>query len=74
MSHIGMYQPQQKDGKNWIVKYSITLNGVVKENSRKFRVRADAQNFVTNAKSTVSRDDRVTASSFKISKFTEVTS
>lgn len=65
---LGMWMPKQKDGKNWIVNYTITLDGEDHNQSRKFRVREDASDFVKQSKLTLSRDDRVSSSKFKISK------
>jgi len=43
--------PTRKDGKNWIVNYTVTLDdGSTHDQSRKFRVRDDAQAFINNAK------------------------
>jgi hypothetical protein len=52
----GMWMPKQKDGKNWIVNYTITkADGTVGQQSRKFRVRDDAHRFINRAKEL--RDD-----------------
>lgn len=67
-SNLGMWMPKQKDGKNWIVNYEIILNGETKRQSRKFRVRHDAQVFINRAKQVLSRDGRVETASFKLSK------
>ena len=66
---LGMWQPKQKDGKNWIVNYTITMDGEDHVQSRKFRVRDDAQQFVKRAKELVA-DPRTTATKVvaKISK------
>lgn len=66
---LGMWMPKQKDGKNWVVEYTLTMDGVDHAQSRKFRVRDDAQQFVNRAKELVA-DPRTTASKFvyKISK------
>jgi len=60
--------PTRKDGKNWIVEYSCLLNGEHFEQSRKFRIRADAQEFIKSAKAAFKRDERVTKVKFKLNK------
>jgi hypothetical protein len=57
---LGMWQPKQKDGKNWQVDYTITLDGNVHNQSRKFRVRDDATDFIKTSKNTLDRNDNVT--------------
>jgi hypothetical protein len=42
---LGMWQPTRKDGKNWIVDYSGTVDGKEFTQHRKFRIRADAVDF-----------------------------
>jgi hypothetical protein len=71
MNGPGMWMPTRKDGKNWIVNYTITLAGVVHEQHRKFRVREDAEWFVKDAKRSLSLDERVTHYKFKTSKIEE---
>lgn len=68
MNGPGMWMPKRKDGKNWIVDYTVTLNGEDHSQSRKFRVRQDAYDFIESAKATLERDDRVSSSKFNISK------
>jgi hypothetical protein len=65
---LGMWQPKRKDGKNWRVDYTITLDGEDHTQTRKFRVRADATDFVRNAKHTLKQNPAVTAYTFKVSK------
>ena len=62
----GMWMPKQKDGKNWIVAYSITMNGKTTKVDRKFRIKSDAFNFIKDSTKTLKKDDRVT--SFKFDK------
>jgi hypothetical protein len=62
----GMWMPKQKDGKNWIVAYSITMNGKTTKVDRKFRIKSDASNFIKDSTKTLKKDDRVT--SFKFDK------
>jgi len=62
----GMWMPKQKDGKNWIVSYSITMNGKTTKVDRKFRIKSDASNFIKDSTKTLKKDDRVT--SFKFDK------
>ena len=64
----GMWQPKQKDGKNWIVNYTVTLDGEEHQQHRKFRVREDARIFIDNATKNLERDERVTSSNFQLSK------
>ena len=53
MSHIGMYQPKQKDGINWVVDFTIELkDGQTRSGHREFRVREDAQRFIAYVKGT----------------------
>jgi len=51
-SRLGMWQPKRKDGKNWKVSYSGTYNGKPFEQTRSFRIKADATQFIKTAKST----------------------
>ena len=70
MSHgPGMWMPKQKDGKNWIVNYTITMDGEDHTQSRKFRVRDNAYVFVNKMKDLVA-DPRTTATNvtYKVSK------
>ena len=62
----GMWMPKQKDGKNWIVAYSITMNGKTTKVDRKCRIKSDASNFIKDSTKTLKKDDRVT--SFKFDK------
>ena len=68
ISGPGMWMPKQKEGKNWVVNYTIVLNSKPHEQSRKFRVRADAYDFIEESKRQLSRDSRVTSSKFKVEK------
>jgi hypothetical protein len=47
MSHVGMYQPIQKDGENWAVDFVVIHGGEELTKVKKFRVRKDAQAFVS---------------------------
>jgi hypothetical protein len=60
--------PKQKDGFNWRVDYTVTIDGVTKSNNRKFRVTADARGFVTAARAKFTSDPRVTTFKFTTSK------
>ena len=62
----GKWQPKMKDGKNWIVSYSATMNGKTSHADRKFRIKSNALAFIKDSKNTLKRDDRVT--SFKFDK------
>lgn len=65
----GMWMPKQKDGKNWIVKFTFTFKGEGdKNNSRKFRIKADALEFIKFAKNHIENDERVIGSTFKLEK------
>ena len=64
----GMWMPKQKEGKNWVVNYTVVVNGESKDSARMFRVRQDAVDFVAEAKSLFSKDKRVSSSKFSISK------
>jgi len=64
----GMWMPKQKEGKNWIVKYSITINGKVHKQTRKFRIRADATDFIKHAKGVLKSNDDATNWKFTIEK------
>ena len=66
MSGPGMWMPKQKEGKNWEVIYSGKINGEDFSQSRKFRIRADAQDFINDSKPLFARDERVSDVSFKI--------
>lgn len=69
----GMWMPKQKDGKNWIVEYEVTVSGKVHNQSRKFRVKSDAQRFITSSKKTFKDDARVTKYSFVIKPYKKET-
>jgi len=69
-AQLGMWQPKQKDGKNWRVDYTVTTNdGAEHQQSRKFRVRDDAYQFISRAKELVA-DPRTNAIdiTYKVSK------
>jgi hypothetical protein len=68
MSGPGMWMPKQKDGKNWIVKYVIRLNGEYHHESRKFRVRADGYDFITTSKATLEANSEVDYFKFMVPK------
>ena len=61
-----MWMPKQKDGKNWIVSYSVKMNGKTHNADRKFRVKSGALDFIKDSTKTLKKDDRVT--SFKFDK------
>jgi len=59
MNGPGMWMPKQKDGKNWEVSYSGLYEGKPFATSRKFRVKANALDFIKASKKTFALDDRV---------------
>ncbi len=72
MSTLGMWQPKQKDGKNWIVRYTVeALDGAKHGQSRKFRVRSDAYDFIEQTKRLlpdVARVPAIQSFTYKVSK------
>lgn len=64
MNGPGMWMPKQKDGKNWQVDYTVTMDGQDHAQNRKFRVRDDATIFITHAKAVFKANPRVTAFNF----------
>ena len=59
-----MWMPKQKDGKNWKVDYTAIHDGELVEQTRKFRVREDAVEFVKRAKKVFAGNRRVTEFNF----------
>lgn len=59
MNGPGMWMPKQKDGKNWQVDYTAIHDGELVEQSRKFRVRDDALEFIKYAKGVFANNTRV---------------
>jgi hypothetical protein len=68
MSAPGMWMPKQNYGKQWIVNYSVVMSGDLVEAHRKFRVKADASEFVKEAKETFAADSRIESVKFEVSK------
>jgi len=64
----GMWMPKQKTGKNWIVNYTVTLNGAKHICARKFRVKSDATDFVRDSKNTLRKNSDVSSFHFKTNK------
>ena len=69
MNGPGMWMPKQKEGKNWVVDYTIDMDGKTHTQNRKFRVQEDAYEFVKELKKLVA-DSRTTATAetHKVSK------
>lgn len=64
MNGPGMWMPTRQDGKNWIVNYTVTLeDGTTHDQHRKFRVRADAYEFISRTKELIA-DPRTNSASW----------
>lgn len=79
MAHPGMWQPKQKDGRNWAVTFSvdrIDTNEEIRDRVKTFRVRADAYLWIERMKAlTIEANQRVDATmknfTYKVSKIKE---
>lgn len=49
-SRLGVWMPKQKDGKNWKVDWVVEDNQGIKEGTRTFRVKANAQNWINKTR------------------------
>ena len=72
MNGPGMWMPKRKYGKHWQVSYSLTVGRETHEKTRKFRVKADARDFVDYVKSLSKRNPDITNFTFKIEKLLDV--
>ena len=68
MSAPGMWQPKQKDGKNWEVFFSLEVVGTgekIADRRRTFRVVADARDWIATVKNQTVEANQIKEPNFK---------
>lgn len=64
----GMWMPKRNYGAHWTVEFSITRDDAVASNSKNFRTRQSARDFIDYATRLFNKDERITAFSFNLKK------